>query len=113
MKACEENIKCGRQFFNSGMTVKEVFNAGLLWFDACKHCSENHEMKRGDEKMDPLRHESKLDVAEEILAFIAGNSDAEEIRKILRDRLELSDSDFDHAHEVVHQIRYLIEDQKY
>lgn len=62
---------------------------------------------------DPLRHSCALDVAEEILAFIADNHDAEEVRVILRSLLDMDDNDFDDAHEVVRNIRDLIEEQKY
>ena len=35
---CEGNVKCDRQFFNSGMTVKEAKTGGLVWFAVCKGC---------------------------------------------------------------------------
>lgn len=62
---------------------------------------------------DPLRHDCALDVAEEILGFIAGNPDAEEVRVILRSLLDMNDEDFGDAHEVVRNIRDVFEEQKY
>lgn len=62
---------------------------------------------------DPLRHHKKLDIAEEILDFIANNPDAEDVRVILRSLLDMTDSDFDMAHEVVERIRDLIDDQEF
>lgn len=62
---------------------------------------------------DPLRHGCKLDLAEEILDFIANNPDAEEVRVILRSLLDMTDSDFDMAHEIVSNIRDIIKDQKF
>jgi len=62
---------------------------------------------------DPLRHSCKLDIAEEILDFIANNPDAEEIRVILRSLLDMTDSDFEMAREVVDGIRNIIEDQEF
>ena len=62
---------------------------------------------------DPLRHSCKLDVAEEILAFIAENPDAEWVRGELRKHLEMEDRDFEHAHEVVKDIVDLKEEQEY
>ena len=62
---------------------------------------------------DPLRHSCKLDIAEEILDFIANYPDAEEVRVILRSILDLNDADIEQAHEVVNNFRSLIEDQKY
>ncbi len=62
---------------------------------------------------DPLRHNCKLDLAEEILNFIANNPDAEEVREKIRNSLELTDVDLYHAHDVVSNFRNLIEDQEY
>ena len=62
---------------------------------------------------DPLRHGCKLDIAEEILNFIAHNPDAEEVRVILRSLLELTDVDLENAHDVVYGIGYLIKGQQF
>jgi len=62
---------------------------------------------------DPLRHHKKLDIAEEILDFIANNPDAEEVRVVLRSLLDIDDNDFDMAHEVVENIVDLIDEQEF
>lgn len=62
---------------------------------------------------DPLRHDCKLDVAEEILDFIANSPDAEEVRTKIRDLLELTDNDLYLAHDVVNDFRNLIKDQEF
>lgn len=62
---------------------------------------------------DPLRHGCKLDIAEEILDFVANNSDAEEVRVMIRDALELTEEDMEDAAEVVTDISRLMENQQY
>lgn len=62
---------------------------------------------------DPLRHNCKLDIAEEILSFIASNIDAEEVRVVIRDTLGLTDADLEDAHDVVNNLSELIKDQQY
>lgn len=62
---------------------------------------------------DLLRHRCKLDIAEEILDFVASDPDAEEVRVILRSLLSMADDDFDMAHEVVKNIRDAIEEQQF
>jgi hypothetical protein len=62
---------------------------------------------------DPLRHDCKLDVAEEILNFIANNHDAEEIRGKIRDILDLTEEDMEDAAEVVTDLSNLMKNQKY
>ncbi len=62
---------------------------------------------------DPLRHHNKLDIAEEILDFIANNPDGEEVRVILRSLLDITDEDFNMAHDVVNKFRELIEEQEF
>lgn len=62
---------------------------------------------------DPLRHNCKLDIAEEILNFIANSPDAEEVREIIRNSLELTDPDLEHAHEVVDDLSNLIRNQEF
>ncbi len=62
---------------------------------------------------DPLRHDCKLDIAEEILDFIANNPDAEEVRVILRSLLDMKDEDFTMAHEIVNNFRGLIKEQEF
>lgn len=61
----------------------------------------------------PLRHNCKLHVAEEILDFIANNKDAENIRKELKEKIEIVDRDFEDALDVVHDLVVLIDNQKY
>jgi hypothetical protein len=62
---------------------------------------------------DPLRHDCKLDVAEEILNFIANNHDAEEIRGKIRGILDLTEEDMEDAAEVVTDLSNLMKNQKY
>jgi hypothetical protein len=62
---------------------------------------------------DPLRHYCKLDIAEEVLNFIANSPDAEEIRTIIRSHLELSEEDMEDAAEVVTDLSNLMRNQKY
>lgn len=62
---------------------------------------------------DPLRHDCKLDVAEEILNFIANNPDAEEIRGKIRGILDLTEEDMEDAAEVVTDLSNLMKNQKY
>lgn len=62
---------------------------------------------------DPLRHNCKLDIAEEILQYIADNPSATDIRELLRRRLHMDCNDFDMAHEVVADIRNLLNNQKF
>lgn len=62
---------------------------------------------------DPLRHDCKLDVAEEILNFIANNSDAEDARVIIRDALGLTEEDMEDAAEVVTDFSRLMKNQRY
>lgn len=62
---------------------------------------------------DPLRHNCKLDIAEEILDFIANNPDAEEVRVILRSLLDMNDNDFEMAHGVIDNITRLIAEQEF
>lgn len=62
---------------------------------------------------DPLRHHNKLDIAEEILDFIANNPDAEEVRVVLRSLLDIDDNDFNMAHGVVEKFRNLIDEQEF
>lgn len=62
---------------------------------------------------DPLRHKCKLDLAEEILDFIANNPDAEEVRVVLRSLLDMNDTDFGMAHDVVDNITRLIAEQEF
>jgi len=62
---------------------------------------------------DPLRHDCKLDIAEEILNFIANNPDAGEIREKIRNFLDLTEEDMEDAAEVVTDLSNLIRNQKY
>lgn len=62
---------------------------------------------------DPLRHDCKLDIAEEILDFIANNSDAKEVRLMIRDALELTEEDMEDAAEVVTDMNRLMKNQRY
>lgn len=61
----------------------------------------------------PLRHDCRLDVAEEILDFIANNSEAEEARVIIRDALELTEEDMEDAAEIVTDFSRLMKNQRY
>ena len=62
---------------------------------------------------DPLRHSCKLDIAEEILDFIATNPDAEKIRLEIGSLLNLSEEDIEDAAGVVADIGNLINGQKF
>jgi len=62
---------------------------------------------------DPLRHHCKLDMAEEILDFIANNPDAKVVRETIKNCLELNDIDLEVAHEVVSEFNNLIRDQEF
>ncbi len=62
---------------------------------------------------DPLRHDCKLDIAEEILDFIANNPKAEDIRGKIRNLLDLSEEDIEDAHEVVNGMNSLIKEQRF
>jgi len=62
---------------------------------------------------DPLRHDSKLDIADEILNFIANDSKGREIRLKLRESLDLSEEDLEDAAEIVTDFRNLMKNQKY
>ncbi len=62
---------------------------------------------------DPLRHKCKLDIAEEILDFIRDSPDAEDIRAVIRNILELTDADLEDAHSVVENLRDLIDEQQF
>jgi len=62
---------------------------------------------------DPLRHDSKLDIADEILNFIANNPNAEEIRLAIIGRLDLSEEDLEDAAEVVADFKNLYKNQRY
>jgi hypothetical protein len=62
---------------------------------------------------DPLRHDCKLHVAEEILNFIANNPNAEEIRLKIRSILDLTEEDMEDAAEVVTDLDNLMKNQKY
>lgn len=62
---------------------------------------------------DPLRHHCKLDVAEEILDFIANNAYAEEIRQVIRTHLDLTEEDMEDAAEIVTDLSNLMRNQKY
>jgi hypothetical protein len=62
---------------------------------------------------DPLRHNCKLDIAEEILDFIANNPDAYKIRKDIRNIVDLSEEDLEDAAEVVTDINRLMKNQTY
>lgn len=68
---------------------------------------------RGKYMADPLRHNCKLDVAEEVMNFIANNHDAEDIREKIREHLELTDPDLEDAAEVVTDLSNLMRNQKY
>jgi hypothetical protein len=62
---------------------------------------------------DPLRHNSKLDIAEEILNWIENNPDAEKVREEIKTRLDLNDMDLYHTHDVVSRVAELIKEQEY
>lgn len=62
---------------------------------------------------DPLRHDSKLDIAEEILDFIANNRDAEKVREEIKSLLDLSEEDMEDAAEVITDFRNLLKNQKF
>jgi len=62
---------------------------------------------------DPLRHDCKLDIADEILDFIANNPNAEEIRLAIRGRLDLSEEDLEDAAEVVADFKNHYKNQRY
>lgn len=62
---------------------------------------------------DPLRHQDKLDIADEILDFVANNPKAEEIRLKIIEQLELTEEDLEDAAEVVADIRNLYRNQRY
>jgi hypothetical protein len=62
---------------------------------------------------DPLRHECKLDIAEEILDWIEKSPDAEKVREEIKTQLDLSDTDLYYAHDVVSEFRELIKEQKF
>ncbi len=62
---------------------------------------------------DPSRHDGKLDLADEILDFVANNPEAEDIREKIRNRLDLIDQDLEDAAEVITDFRNLIRNQKY
>ena len=62
---------------------------------------------------DPLRHDCKLDIAEEILDFVANNRNAQEVRVMIREALELTEEDMEDAAEVVTDINRLIKNQRY
>lgn len=62
---------------------------------------------------DPLRHDSKLDIADEILDFIANNPKAEEIRGKIRSFLDLTEEDMEDAAEIITDFRNLMKNQKF
>lgn len=64
---------------------------------------------------DPLRHDCKLDMAEEILNFIANNSSSEAvvIRTMITDALELTEEDMEDAAEIVTDFSRMIKNQRY
>lgn len=62
---------------------------------------------------DPLRHGCKLDVAEEILDFIANNPDAGKVREEIRNLIDLTEEDIEDAAEVVTDINRLMKNQGY
>ncbi len=62
---------------------------------------------------DPLRHNCKLDIAEEILDFIANNPDAEKIRLEIRNLLNLSEEDIEDALGVVADLSNLMKNQEF
>lgn len=62
---------------------------------------------------DALRHESKLDIAEEILNFIANDPEAEKIKEELMILLELNHADLKQAHTVVKDFINLIKNQEF
>ncbi len=62
---------------------------------------------------DPLRHQDKLDIADEILNFIANNPKAEGIRPEIIRLLDLSEEDLEDAAEVVADFRNLYKNQRY
>lgn len=62
---------------------------------------------------DPLRHNCKLDIAEEILDFIANNPDAEKIRLEIRNLLNLSEEDIEDALGVVADLGNFVRNQEF
>jgi hypothetical protein len=62
---------------------------------------------------DPLRHGCKLDVAEEILDFIANNPDAGKVREEIINLIDLTEEDIEDAAEVVTDINRLMKNQGY
>ncbi len=62
---------------------------------------------------DPLRHSSKLDIAEEILEYIADDdNNAKDVREKIMLSLDLTNDDLRLAADVVRNISNLIRDQK-
>jgi hypothetical protein len=57
--------------------------------------------------------DSKLDVAEKILNFIANNRLAGKIREDLKQQLDLTEEDMEDAAEIVTDFSRLIKNQKY
>lgn len=62
---------------------------------------------------DSLRHDTKLDVAEEILDFIANNRDAGKVREEIKKLIDMTEEDIEDAAEVVTDINRLMKNQKY
>lgn len=62
---------------------------------------------------DPLRHSCKLDIAEEILEFIANNRNAEEIREKIKICLDLTEEDMEDAAEVITDFSRLMRNQEF
>ena len=62
---------------------------------------------------DPLRHDSRLDIADEILDFIANNHQAEEIRGKIISFLDLTEEDMEDAAEFITDFRNLIRNQRF
>lgn len=63
---------------------------------------------------DPLRHSSKLDIAEEILEYIADDdNNAKDVREKIMLSLDLTNDDLRLAADVVRNISNLIRDQKF
>ncbi len=62
---------------------------------------------------DPLRHESKLDIADEIMNFIANNPEAREIRQKIREKLDITNIDMEDAAEIITDFRNLMKNQEF
>jgi hypothetical protein len=62
---------------------------------------------------DPLRHNCRIDLAEEILDFVANHPDAVGVRIQLKDLFELNQKDLENAHDVVRDFRNFVDNQKF